>query len=216
MIDEPIPKDVPWPPVLTPDQNRARVKAERRFNEERLRLFRTYAGLILRRVSPILIDFAELRGIDMQDRMRRMRPAGGWSDKWRMRTSRPGVGAKARRPSTDAVKGLWGRVPSSSLDDPDLRLGITMERDSLQPEFHLGDAACYGAHGVIELWVRGSIPDTLAVGAVGRPLATVVHHDLFERREYPIRSVIPNVVDWSIITADAPAEPIPAAWLAGI
>ena len=215
MIDGFFPDEDLWPPALTPDEARVRMRAERRFGEARLQLFRSYMGLILRRASPILIDLAEFHSLDMPALLRRMRPAGVWSDHRRILNNRLGGGAKGRRLTADARNRLWGRVPMFREGDPDLHLQITMERDVLQTEFRLGDAACYGIGGGIELWVRGSIPETLADGAVGRPLATVVHHELFEGREYLIRSVLPNIVGWSIIVAEAPAEPIPEDWLGG-
>lgn len=203
--------DDPWPPPLSADERRALVRAERRFRDERGRLYRAYLKCLVRRASPLLIDLAETGVLDVTDMLRRIRPARAWPYPWGIRPRHRIPTGKGFRMSAGPTGGYGARPIVGR--DPDTRHRISLERDKLQPEVRLGDAMIWGIGDAIEVWVSGSVPHTLADAVVGRPLATVVHHELFECREYRILKVVPGVGHWSIITASAPSEPVPSTWL---
>jgi hypothetical protein len=212
-------KGTPFPEWQRPDLAepvmRRMLDAERRFENERRQLYRVYLDTFVTTASPLLIDVADEWQVDVPAMLRQMVPPFAWPLRWRAHVTRPAGDLLASHRGRNIIPILGvGWLPRNLDRRRNERLSLEVLNGTLQTRFQLGRARCYGVDGQIEVWVPGELPGTLVAAALGRPLAAIVDHPLFQRRPYPIEEIAVGVGDHTVIYAGAPALPMPAAWSA--
>jgi hypothetical protein len=193
--------------TLTRDERLEVVSAEihqflLRTEEQRYALHQDFIRCVVRRTSPILVDFARAQGLDLGHCMELIQPPEHWPSRLDTPTSpisrhallrddRKGYSFSGSH-QDDAFRsrfrraGAVLRLPSH----PDGRFGVRASGNALEACFDLGPVRLV-LDGCGRGWMRlpPGIPETLLDACVGRTVDRVVSHPLFDDRDLLIRRV---------------------------
>lgn len=173
---------------------------------ERLRLFRMHLAATVRTASPLLLDLAALRGIDLMGATTLIHPPQDWP--WRpIEEYPPSLLRKSMRP------GLWltGKVAREArafersfanpgvvirgTDHPDGRFAIRPAASVMGFTAGIGGSLVSAFGSLAMLKLEGPIPEALMISMPGRTLGQVVDHPVFAGRDYVIRRAVPDLTD---------------------
>lgn len=183
--------DPAWINYVTGRQIRERL---RRLQE--LEAFRQYLRDGVRSASPLLTDAVAAGMLDLQDVLRRMRPAPsgqaggsvGWNlSRWQFRLA-------GRPPGEISSRGFEGRhrwmaARLRGEHDPRGRLGVRLDAGTLAIELGVGRDVITTHGGEMRLHLRHAIPEVLVNAIVGRPIDDLISHPLLDGRDYPVTDV---------------------------
>lgn len=165
----------------------------------RLALYRDYVGSTVTRISPLLLRWCELEGVEIDDLTWRLAPDRPWTS-WLCGPRPPDPSRSARR---------WGRAKTVSRGEVELHelqrfafsgavirprakprgFGLRVLHDGVELGAFIGPARIrtFGVGGVLAL--PGELPATLMAGLPGTPLDRLVDHPLLNGTGCVVRGV---------------------------
>lgn len=198
---------------------RAIAEVERRSRRERMLRWRTHLQARVVAVSPALLDMALVRGIDLGRAATRLRsPArwsGGrwddlahWEDVWRFAPfPQPAPRRFGYRRRTTGIA-LARILPREHLDGG---FDVAVDGRCLAGCARVGEADLLTCGGLLQVWFRTKLPDTVMAAAAGMRFDRLIGHPVVTGRDYRIVSV--TETDFAtVVEAETGVVPFSMPW----
>lgn len=195
------------------------AKAKREHHRERMLRWRSHLQTRVVAVSPALIDMAELRGIDLGRAAKRLRPPvcwpgamsddlARWEDVW------PSAPSPRRAPGRFGCRpGTTGAVRAQAVrrGDPDGGFHVAVDGRCLAGCARVGKAQILTLGGLLQIWFRASLPETVMAAAVGERVDRLIGHPVVTGRDYRIVSVT-ETNSMTVVEAETGLVPFDMPW----
>lgn len=168
--------------------------AQRRYRRDLTHNYHQYLAPVVTWATPLLLDLCEVRGLDLEVILRRLRPPAGWPYPIRGRIANRARGAH-----------LLGTV---AIEDG---VQVVVRNDTLDVRTWVGEGFACTRNGELQLWLLDQIPETVNANLPGRELASVVEHPLFRMRPYRI-IYSESVGNGTVINIEAPLTRYKLPW----
>lgn len=198
----------------------SRAEWERRHRREPLRVWRAALQAGVTAMSPALVDMAAVRGVDVARAVCGLRPPpawragaplptpGGWEDVW---PKAPGPGRRA------SPWGRSGRTPQAIRAgavpkcDPAGPFVMALDGSSLSGCAEVAGADLLTHGGLLQIWLRQFVPDTVLSGVAGVRADRLVEHPVLAGRDYPVVRAF-RAQRWTVVEVETGLIPYAMPW----
>ena len=166
---------------------------------ETLRLFRMHLQVTVRQASPLAVDLASHDGVDLIERLGRLRPAPNWlarpafsdipgASTLPLKHSRTGMASHYLRSSYAASLAL------ADYERAEGPLAFDVASGAVQVVGRVGTCTIHTHRQTARLSLPEGIPETVIEAMRGRRIDAIVDHPALAGRNYVVRDIVPGFV----------------------